>query len=177
MRGFGMTISAGCSTTFRLFDVSALTEQARGDDTVGPATDTYALGCVLHEMLAEAERYLKAHSWCVEIVDRYLGFGVGGVIAVFLFKFGERIKGTDDFLWVVVGDLPSAYFVVDDAPSPNAALETYCDLMEEWVEAVLAGEPVDDVFPVSADATAKNAEMLKSRLGFLRSKIAPASGT
>ena len=66
---------------------------------------------LLKAMLEEAANYLKSHKWCPEIEETYFGFGVGGIIAVFLFKFKKKIEGTDDFLWVVAGDLPPAYFL------------------------------------------------------------------
>ena len=61
----------------------------------------------LERMLAEAERYLASHDWCPPIKSRHFGFGIGGVVAVFLFTFEKRIKDRDDCVWVVVGDLPS----------------------------------------------------------------------
>lgn len=46
--------------------------------------------------------------------------------------------GTPGALWVVAGDLPSAYLVTDAAPTATAtaALAIYCSLMQDWVEAV-----------------------------------------
>jgi hypothetical protein len=64
---------------------------------------------LLQQMLQKATDYLKSFRWCPPIEQIYLGCGVGGVVAVFLFHFRERIQGTDEWLWVVVGDLPSAY--------------------------------------------------------------------
>ena len=86
----------------------------------------------------------------------------------------------DEWLWVVVGDVPPAYLVTDDAATPAKALGIYIDLMEEWVDAVEAGEPVGDLIPVATadgyeliDETPANAAMLKSRLGYLREQIVP----
>ena len=47
---------------------------------------------------------------------------IGGVVAVFLFRI-DGPPEVDPLLWVVVGDLPTAYLVTDDAPSPAIALD------------------------------------------------------
>ncbi len=131
----------------------------------------------LREMLHRAETYVRSFKWCPPVVERFLGYGVGGVVAVFLFKLAEKINSTDDFLWVVEGDVPSAYLVTDNAPDPASALGIYCDMMEEWANAVLTGSPLDEAFPVSAPATRENANMLLSRTRFIREKLIPASQT
>jgi hypothetical protein len=128
---------------------------------------------LLQQMLREATDYLKSFRWCPPIEQVYLGCGVGGIVAVFLFHFRERIQGTDEWLWVVVGDLPSAYLVVDGADNPVAALEGYCGLMEDWANAVLGGKPLDDVFPVEAKATSDNAKLLLRRTDFIRTQLLP----
>jgi hypothetical protein len=130
----------------------------------------------LKEMLKEAENYLKSHQWCPEIEKIYFGFGVGDVVAVFLFKFKEKIRGTDEFLWVVVGDLPPAYFVVDRAPNPKEALEAYCEMVEDWVNAVRNKTSLKDVYPVAASPTEEHAQMLSSRIKLLREDIIPQYG-
>jgi hypothetical protein len=129
----------------------------------------------LRQMLHSAEEYLISFKWCPAITERYLGYGVGGIIAVCLFRLDRSIKGTDDWLWVVVGDLPSAYLVVDEAPDATAAMGVYCHLMEDWANAVLSGRALNDVFPVNAEATVDNARMLLSRTRFIREKLIPAS--
>ena len=86
----------------------------------------------LQEMLRRARGYLRGFRWCPPIDRVYLGCGAGGVVAVFLFHFGEPVQGTDEWLWVVEGDLPSAYLVLDRASDPVSALEVYCELMEGW---------------------------------------------
>jgi hypothetical protein len=127
----------------------------------------------LQGMLRDATNYLRGFRWCPPIDRVYLGCGVGGVVAVFLFHFSERIQGTDEWLWVVVGDLPEAYFVIDDAGDPASALEVYCGLMDGWAKAVLEGKPLDDVFPVEAEPTADNARLLLKRLNFIRTRLLP----
>jgi hypothetical protein len=140
-------------------------EEMEGDDP----DDTM----LLRELWARARDYVRSFKWCPSISDAYLGFGVGGVVGVFLIHFTERIGGTDDWLWVVSGDLPSAYFVLDAAPDAEGALTVYCELMESWVEAIAGGEPLGDVFPVAAEPTVENARLLRARIDQLRSEFIP----
>ncbi|MCX5647513.1 MAG: hypothetical protein NTX40_00205 [Planctomycetota bacterium] len=128
---------------------------------------------LLKEMLHNATDYLQGFQWCPPIERIYLGCGVGGVVAVFLFHFGQRIRGTDEWLWVVEGDLPTAYLVLDQAGDPVSALEVYCQLMDDWSKAILDGRPLDDIFPVKAEPTADNAKRLIKRLNFIRERLLP----
>ena len=107
-------------------DLSRLTpvDQMRGDDDEDTA--------LLKGMYEEAASYLRGFKWCRRIAEAYFGLGIGGVVAVFLFRI-EGPPEVDQWLWVVVGDLPPAYLVTDDAPTPAVALEVYCSLMADWV--------------------------------------------
>lgn len=145
---------------------SLVVEQNISGDT---ALDTQELRC----MLQRAKEYLLSHEWCPKVVASYMGFAIPGVIALFLFELEEAIEDRDRYLWVVVGDLPSAYLVVDNAPNAACALECYCELMQAWVDAVRNDRPVIDAFPVSAPADRHHAEMLSSRIDFIRKKIMP----
>src|SRR4051812_48819734 len=84
---------------------------------------------LLRGMLERASQYLRSFRWCADIEEAYFGLGVGGVVAVFLFRIRPAQTGVDPLLWVVVGDVPSAYLVTDRAPSPACALEGYVELM------------------------------------------------
>jgi len=128
---------------------------------------------LLKGMLSEARKYITSHDWCPKICEEYFGFGIGGIVAVFLFRFSEKIKETDDLLWILVGDLPSAYLVIDDIPNAMTALEVYCDLMEDWSNAILKGAPLENAFPVKVDPTEKHAKMLLKRVSLLRTDIIP----
>ena len=46
-------------------------------------------------------------------------------------------------------------------------------MMQDWINAVLSKAPLDDVFPVKADVTDEMAQMLQTRLRFIREKIIP----
>jgi len=127
----------------------------------------------LREMLKRAEAYIRGFRWYQPIEESYLGIGIGGVLALFLFRFVRPINGTDRWLWVMEGDLPSAYFVVDEAADPAKALSAYCDLMDEWVLAVRNRQPLAEVFPVNSAATEDNAHLLQTRIEFIRNKILP----
>ena len=128
----------------------------------------------LQALAEQASNYVRSFRWCPPIEQLLLAFGVGGVLGLFLVRFERPIGGADDReLWIVVGDLPSAYFVTDDAESPAEALETYCELMEDWADQVLSGAGVSGSFPVAAEPTTEHAEMLKSRLEFIREKLIP----
>src|SRR5215470_14422705 len=108
---------------------------------------------LLRKMAKDAEQFLSSFDWCKGINKGWFGWGVGGLAAVFLFELSPATPDVDRFLWVVVGDLPPAYLIVDDSPTPIEALGTYVELMEEWVTAVRAGEPVEDCIPVNSPPT------------------------
>jgi hypothetical protein len=153
-----------------LVDLSKLTpvEGIKGED----AEDTRLLKAIW----GNAQKYVESFDWCPPVQQAYLAFGVGGVVAVFLFQFREKIGQTDEWLWVIAGDVPSAYLVLDQAQDPASALEVYCELMEDWARAVLDQSSLDDVFPVRAEPRPENAEGLLRRLAFIRAEVIPESG-
>jgi hypothetical protein len=136
-----------------------------GDDT----EDTE----LLLSMSKNAQDYIKSFAWCPPISGTYFAYGVGGVVAVFQVEFAQKIKGTDDKLWIVVGDLPSAYLVVERVDDPGLALERYCELMDQWVVTVRKSGDFRDVYPVAVEPTLKNAESLNRRIDFLRTEVIP----
>lgn len=96
---------------------------------------------------------------------------------MFLVRFARAVAGFEDQeLWVVVGDLPAAYFVTEDARTAPEALEVYCELMEDWAERVLSGGEVSDCFPIAAEPTDEHARMLLSRLEYVRQEFVPIAG-
>jgi len=127
----------------------------------------------LNKMLSEAESFLASHSWCGQIVERYFGYGVSKVVAVFLFRIAPTQPGVDEWLWTIVGDLPSAYLVTEGNSTPVKALEGYMLEMRRWIDAVRAGRPTGDLVPVNASSTKLNAEALQSRLDLIRQIILP----
>lgn len=128
---------------------------------------------LLQEMAKSARRYLQSFAWCPTIESVWLAFGIGGVVGVFLVKFATKIGDGDEWLWTVNGDLPSAYMVTDNIEGPGTALETYCRLMEDWVNAVNNGTGLGHVFPVKVDPTLVNATKLSERIEYLRKAIIP----
>lgn len=126
---------------------------------------------LLNEMRDEAGRFVRGFSWSPSIFGVEFFYGVAGIIAIFLFRFEEKIGGTDDKLWVVVGDLPSAYLVVEPRDNPREAVERYCGMMEEWCDAVTGDLDLSNVYPVQAEPTEFNADLLRKRIGFIRKEL------
>jgi hypothetical protein len=118
-------------------------------------------------MYRRARRFLESFAWCGGIEEAYVGILQSDIVGVFLFKIRPAEPEVDEWLWVVVGDLPSAYLVGDDNPNPALALQGYIHEMSRWVDAVEKGQPVDDLIPTRVDVTPKYAEMLKIRLGII----------
>ena len=86
-----------------------------------------------------ARRYLESRSWCGKIEREYVGIIRVGIIGVFLFEIEPTRHDVDAWVWVIVGDLPSAYITVDQCPTAAAALDGYMGAMEEWVAAAESG--------------------------------------
>jgi hypothetical protein len=141
-------------------------DQILGDD----AEDTR----LLRDMAFKAQNYISRFSWCLSVREAYFGDGYGGIVAVFFIHIEPSRPDVDEWLWVVVGDLPSAYLVTDNCKTPSQTLERYIDVMSEWVELAKKGLSSEDVIPVNVPATPESAEMLERRLKVLSEKIVPA---
>lgn len=128
---------------------------------------------LLRQMFEEAKAYLLGHAWCRSVAESYFGVGIGGVVAAFLFRI-VPVGDADEWLWVVVGDLPTAYLVPDQIAQPVDALLIYCDVMQDWVDAVSRGASTDDQFPIDVPPDAAHAEMLRKRIELLRGEVIPS---
>ncbi|MBM4859848.1 hypothetical protein HYO44_20725 [Vibrio parahaemolyticus] len=146
------------------------------DFTKVTKTDVYVANIIENRsefegMLDEANSELNFYDWCSEIIESYVGIFIAGIVGVFLFKIKPARVNVDEWLWVIVGDLPPIYLTCDDAPNPACALDSYIGAMLEWVEAAENGDSVAMLAPVNVEATPENAQKLKSRLTMLDEKI------
>lgn len=128
---------------------------------------------LLQGMAAAAKQYLLSFKWCNAVRRGWFGWGIGGIAAVFLFEIEPATPGVDEILWVVTGDLPPAYLVTDDLPTPLAALRTYVDLMAEWIAAVREGRSTEGCISVNHAPTPEAADALETRLSFLKQEFLP----
>ena len=121
----------------------------------------------LAEMSSRASTFLRSFRWCRSITTSYAGIVIPGVVGVFLFNLTPAERGVDEWLWVIVGDLPPAYVTTDDAPNPAAALDAYIGEMEQWVEAARSGRSVENLIPVNVPPTPEYVQKLSKRLQML----------
>ena len=121
----------------------------------------------LFAMAGEAKGFIQSFEWCIGVNRQYFGLGVGGVLAVFLCDITPASPDVDKWLWVVVGDIPPAYIVTDDAPTATFALNAYIRELRKWIDAAKSGKNVDDLIPVNAPATPEWASELERRLAFI----------
>lgn len=134
---------------------------------------------LVREMVTLAREYLGAFSWCRAMEECNVSdIAVGGLVGVLLFRIVSADPEVDEWLWVIVGDLPPAYITTDKAPNAACALDGYIGAMQAWVEAVNAGRSVEHLNPVETtgggallEPTTETAEMLESRLSFLGREI------
>ena len=124
------------------------------------------------ELYHQAKGYLESFNWCVSVKKVWQDklFWIPEKVGVFLFEIVPINDGVDDFIWIITGDLPSVY--LDKAvKSGQEALEIYCELMEEWVEKVRNSESAEECYPVDAEPSIENAELLDSRIAFIRKEL------
>jgi len=128
---------------------------------------------LLRAMAVEAEDYSVSFAWCEAVLQRYFGAGVGGIVGVCFFGIRPTRLGIDQWLWVVVGDLPSACFVVDQCKTPAQVLNLYISHVKQWIEFARNGKDSSDLIPLSVPPTPEWAEQLAPRIDFLDDAILP----
>lgn len=125
----------------------------------------------VNSLYLEAREFLEFYDWCLTIKGSFVGIAYPGIVAVFLFEITPSRPDVDEWIWVIVGDLPPAYLTTDECPNPATALDGYIGAMLEWVNAVQNGISVADLIPVNVPATKANAAALQTRLDFLDERI------
>ena len=63
----------------------------------------------LHGLEAQAASFIRSFAWSGQLLEMYEGFQEPDILGVFLVKLKPARPHVDEWLWVVVGDLP-AYF-------------------------------------------------------------------
>lgn len=126
------------------------------------------------DLVNEAVDYLKSFSWCKKISSGWLAKDFGYILCIFYFEI-EPLEGSnaDNNLWVIVGDLPPAYLDTIECNTPHEAVEIYCFLMEEWIESVKEGKPLENCYPISVEPTIEHANMLHSRIESIKRDYLP----
>lgn len=124
--------------------------------------------------LNEAENYLVGFDWCVKIIDGWIAASFGYILNIFLFRvqiYGKPSK--NNFFWIIVGDIPPAYFDVASTPTKYDALKAYINVMQDWVDNVNGGNSLELCYPVNVPPEKKYADMLDIRLQLLREDYLP----
>jgi hypothetical protein len=129
----------------------------------------------VRELAEEAKTFAESHDWCQKVTAVRLAWAVAGVLGVFQVDLKPAQPDVDSTLWIVVGDIPPAYLVLDDAPTWRDALRGYVAEMSRWVHAVKGGQPLDDVIPVAVAPSLEHAEMLAGRLAFIQTEFIEAA--
>jgi hypothetical protein len=63
----------------------------------------------VHLKLKESRIYLESQKWCNNIINGWLFTNLGYVFCIFLYEVENIQSPEDNFIWVVVGDLPPVY--------------------------------------------------------------------
>lgn len=118
-----------------------------------------------------AKHEITDYSWCLGVTETYIGMFYPGIVGVFLFKIIPQNKQVDEYIWVVVGDIPPLYITCENAPNAACALDGYIGAMMTWVDAAKSGKDLDGLPPVNVPSTPENAKKLQLKLDFLEKKI------
>ena len=128
--------------------------------------------------LNEAIKYLSGYSWCVNIEDGWIASSFGYILNIFYFQIQpDNLSCKDNYIWVIVGDIPPAYIDIVSAHNAFDALYCYIIIMTEWVENIMNGRSVEECFPVNVPPQKKYAKMLKIRLKMLKEDYLPIIST
>lgn len=127
----------------------------------------------LGALTEQAWRFVNCYRWTPPVADLIMAFAVAPILGLYLMRFEPGGKPEDRERWVVVGDLPSMHFETDDTPEPSLALRLYCAIAQDWADNVLAGRDLSDSYPIPVEPSREHAEMLLSRVAFIRTELIP----
>ena len=115
---------------------------------------------------------MSSLEWCKSIINGWYDFGIHEKLGVFLFEIEPDNDSVDSLIWIIAGDIPTVY-LDSSVQTGIEALDVYSDLMDDWANAIINGEPIDECYPVEAEPTKDNAKLLLSRTNFIRNEVIP----
>ena len=124
-------------------------------------------------MADKAVRYVRSFRWCIDLHEQYFGDGVGGVVALFLHRVTIRGFQRPEWIWVIVGDIPSVYLELEGFPTPRAALGRYIEGVEEWLAASPEARKSGEIIPIDVPPAPEWLEGLAGRIKTLRTLVLP----
>lgn len=125
------------------------------------------------KMNDQASVYIEGFRWCKEVRDSVLYLNLGSTLCIFLFEIENSASSEDNFLWIMVGDIPAMYLDVYGSKTTIEVLRRYNALAKDWISNVERGLSVDDCYPFNAEPTMEMADMLKKRVDFIEKTIIP----
>jgi hypothetical protein len=123
---------------------------------------------VLH---AQAGKYLLSFKWCKKIIESNLYLNLGSTLCIFLFEIENIASSEDNFLWIIVGDIPSMYLDIHGPKSTVQVLENYIGLSQDWIDDIKAGKSIDNCYPFNAAPTIEMANLLQKRTLFMKNTL------
>lgn len=118
----------------------------------------------------EAKTFLENFDWCKKTISCWYDSGIYEKIGVFLFKIEPINKDVDEFIWIIIGDLPTVY-LDQSVINGQEALKIYCELMKEWADNIIQGKSINECYPIPVDPTKENAELLIKRIEFIKKEL------
>ena len=77
----------------------------------------------------KAKKYLESFKWCDKILDGWLAFDFDYILCIFYFNIvPSEGSEADDKIWIIVGDIPSAYLDAVDNVTEWDALDLWVSL-------------------------------------------------
>jgi len=125
------------------------------------------------EMHQKASLYINDFAWCREVKNSILYLNLGSTLCVFLLEIDNSASNEDNFLWIVVGDIPSMYLDVYGAKTTIEVLSRYSALAKDWIFNVEHRLSINHCYPFYTGTTMEMAYMLKKRVDFIEKTIIP----
>ncbi len=119
----------------------------------------------------EAEKYLYSFKWCKNIKKSYLYTNLGSKLCIFLFEIENSASEDDNFLWMIVGDIPPMYLDIFGSKSIREVLNVYVELAKEWTEHIKAGKSTNECYPFNAEPTDEIVKLLGKKIDFLKDVV------
>ena len=125
----------------------------------------------LIKMHEEAKAYLMDFAWCRKIIHSHIYLNLGSTLCIFLFEIDNSASKEDNYLWVIVGDIPSMYLDIHGPKTTKQVLEDYIRLAEGWIYQVKNGNSIEKCYPFKVEPTIEMAILLEKRTSFIKKTL------